>query len=255
MLKKKLSSLNINKLRYKLRKKLIKVNTFVQRTDNKKYIKHKIVGKDGVSKNIVLKANLRPLEERFALTTNALQTHLNTSSRFRNKFIDVSLINALKTYYSSIKNKNVMKIKTYNRASTIFPFLHKLTIFVYNGKKFLPLAIEEHHIGYKLGEFIFTRKFLGHKKEGRKVVYKKKKRSVKRYFRSIYKTKNILFKKIKYAPAPDVIPKIKEPVKKIKKKTKVKKIEETESIRKAKLILEQQAQKRRKYVKKYSYKR
>lgn len=123
---------------------------------------------------------------------------IKKKSKFRKKFLDINLINILKEYYSNIRFKNLMQIKTYSRSSTIFPCFQKLTIYVHNGKKFIPITIEEHHIGFKFGEFIFTRKFSGHKKQGRKVVYKKKKYKAKSYFSCIYFKKNKLYNKLKY---------------------------------------------------------
>lgn len=210
MLKKKLSSFNINKLYYKLKKKQITVETFTKKNEaNKKVMVYKVTNKkSGITKNIIVKAKLRPLEQQFALTKNRLLMYLSTAQKFRNKFVDVSLISTLKDYYSSARNKNTMKIKTQNRASTILPAFQNLTVFVHNGKKFMPLEIKEHHVGYKLGEFIFTRKFIGHKKEGRKVVYKKKKIGIQKHISSIYFPKNVLYKKIKYLPKKVNIPKI-----------------------------------------------
>jgi small subunit ribosomal protein S19 len=127
-----------------------------------------------------------------------MKLKIKTKSKYRKKFIDIHLINTLRFYYSSIKNKNVMQIKTHSRSSTIFPCFEKMTIHVYNGKKFLPLLIQEHHLGLKFGEFIFTRKFSGHKKDGRKVVYKKKKNTPRSYFFHEINSKNILNNKLKY---------------------------------------------------------
>ena len=53
-------------------------------------------------------------------------------------------------------------IKTWSRASTIFPEMVGHTIAVYDGKKHVPVYIEEEMVGHKLGEFAPTRKFRGH---------------------------------------------------------------------------------------------
>jgi small subunit ribosomal protein S19 len=53
-------------------------------------------------------------------------------------------------------------IKTWSRRSTILPEFVGLTFAVYNGKKFIPVAVNENMIGHKLGEFAPTRTFLGH---------------------------------------------------------------------------------------------
>ncbi|MCD8205560.1 MAG: 30S ribosomal protein S19 [Clostridia bacterium] len=53
-------------------------------------------------------------------------------------------------------------IKTWSRASTIFPEMVGHTIAVYDGKKHVPVYITEDMVGCKLGEFSPTRTFRGH---------------------------------------------------------------------------------------------
>jgi small subunit ribosomal protein S19 len=53
-------------------------------------------------------------------------------------------------------------VKTWSRASTIFPEMVGHTIAVHNGKKFIPVYITENMVGHKLGEFSPTRSFKGH---------------------------------------------------------------------------------------------
>jgi small subunit ribosomal protein S19 len=53
-------------------------------------------------------------------------------------------------------------IKTWSRRSTILPSFVGLTFNVYNGKKFIPVSINEDMVGMKLGEFAPTRNFPGH---------------------------------------------------------------------------------------------
>jgi small subunit ribosomal protein S19 len=53
-------------------------------------------------------------------------------------------------------------IKTWSRRSTILPDFVGLTFGVYNGKKFIPVSVNENMIGHKLGEFSPTRTFTGH---------------------------------------------------------------------------------------------
>lgn len=53
-------------------------------------------------------------------------------------------------------------IKTWSRASTIFPDMVGHTIAVHDGKKHVPVYISEEMIGHKLGEFAPTRLFRGH---------------------------------------------------------------------------------------------
>jgi small subunit ribosomal protein S19 len=56
--------------------------------------------------------------------------------------------------------KNV--IKTWSRASTIFPEMVGHTIAVHNGRAHVPVYITESMVGHKLGEFAPTRTFKGH---------------------------------------------------------------------------------------------
>lgn len=56
--------------------------------------------------------------------------------------------------------KNVLK--TWSRASTIFPEMVGHTIAVHDGRKHVPIYITEEMVGHKLGEFAPTRTFRGH---------------------------------------------------------------------------------------------
>ena len=53
-------------------------------------------------------------------------------------------------------------LKTWSRASTIYPQMVGHTIAVHDGRKHVPVYITEEMIGHKLGEFAPTRKFKGH---------------------------------------------------------------------------------------------
>ncbi|OGS12139.1 MAG: 30S ribosomal protein S19 [Elusimicrobia bacterium RIFOXYA2_FULL_58_8] len=54
------------------------------------------------------------------------------------------------------------QIKTWARACTITPEFIGHTFMVHNGRKFLPVFVNERMVGHKLGEFSFTRLFKGH---------------------------------------------------------------------------------------------
>ncbi|MBE7057364.1 MAG: 30S ribosomal protein S19 [Ruminococcaceae bacterium] len=56
--------------------------------------------------------------------------------------------------------KNV--VKTWSRASTIFPQFVGHTIAVHDGRKHVPVYVTEEMVGHKLGEFAPTRTFKGH---------------------------------------------------------------------------------------------
>jgi small subunit ribosomal protein S19 len=53
-------------------------------------------------------------------------------------------------------------VKTWSRASTIFPEMVGHTIAVHNGRTHVPVYITESMVGHKLGEFAVTRTFRGH---------------------------------------------------------------------------------------------
>ena len=61
-------------------------------------------------------------------------------------------------------------VKTWSRASTIFPQFVGHTIAVHDGRKHIPVYCTEDMIGHKLGEFSPTRTFRGHAadKKGKK---------------------------------------------------------------------------------------
>jgi small subunit ribosomal protein S19 len=73
----------------------------------------------------------------------------------------------LESLKTQVKNTKKPKIKTWSRSSTILPSWLNKTIYLHNGKKFDKIFIVEDIVGYKLGEFQFTRK--------KKVNHKKKK--------------------------------------------------------------------------------
>ena len=62
-------------------------------------------------------------------------------------------------------------LKTWSRASTIFPQMVGHTIAVHDGRKHVPVYITEDMVGCKLGEFSPTRTFKGH--SGGKTTVKK----------------------------------------------------------------------------------
>jgi len=56
-------------------------------------------------------------------------------------------------------------VRTWARASTIFPGMVGHTIAVHNGKQHVPIFVSEQMVGHKLGEFAPTRTFRGHGKD------------------------------------------------------------------------------------------
>ena len=53
-------------------------------------------------------------------------------------------------------------VRTWSRASTIFPEMVGHTIAIHDGRKHVPVFISESMVGHKLGEFAPTRTYRGH---------------------------------------------------------------------------------------------
>jgi small subunit ribosomal protein S19 len=53
-------------------------------------------------------------------------------------------------------------VRTWSRASTIYPWMVGHTIAVHDGRRHVPIYITEDMVGHKLGEFAPTRTFRGH---------------------------------------------------------------------------------------------
>lgn len=64
-------------------------------------------------------------------------------------------------------------LKTWSRASTIFPEFVGHTLAVHDGKKHVPVYVTEDMVGHKLGEFAPTRNYRGHGKDERSSKVKK----------------------------------------------------------------------------------
>jgi small subunit ribosomal protein S19 len=53
-------------------------------------------------------------------------------------------------------------LRTWSRASTIYPEMVGHTIAVHDGRKHVPIYITESMVGHRLGEFALTRTYRGH---------------------------------------------------------------------------------------------
>jgi small subunit ribosomal protein S19 len=53
-------------------------------------------------------------------------------------------------------------VRTWSRASTIFPQMVGHTVAVHDGRRHVPIYITENMVGHKLGEFAPTRTYRGH---------------------------------------------------------------------------------------------
>ena len=74
-------------------------------------------------------------------------------------FVDAKLLKRVEEMNANNKKE---VLKTWSRASTIFPQFVGHTIAVHDGRKHIPIYITEEMIGNKLGEFAPTRTFKGH---------------------------------------------------------------------------------------------
>lgn len=74
-------------------------------------------------------------------------------------FVEERLMSRIDAMNASNEKKVV---KTWSRASTIFPEMVGHTIAVHDGRKHVPVFISEDMVGHRLGEFAPTRTFKGH---------------------------------------------------------------------------------------------
>ena len=74
-------------------------------------------------------------------------------------YVEQRLLNRIKEMNESNTKKPV---KTWSRASVIYPEFVGHTIAVHNGKKHIPVYCTAEMVGHKLGEFAPTRTFRGH---------------------------------------------------------------------------------------------
>lgn len=74
-------------------------------------------------------------------------------------YIDPKLLKKIEKL--NTENKKVV-VRTWSRASTIFPQMVGHTIAVHDGRRHVPIYITENMVGHKLGEFAPTRTFRGH---------------------------------------------------------------------------------------------
>jgi small subunit ribosomal protein S19 len=74
-------------------------------------------------------------------------------------FIDPKLLKKIE----AMNQKGEKKVlRTWSRASVIFPQMVGHTIAVHDGRRHVPIYITENMVGHRLGEFAPTRLFRGH---------------------------------------------------------------------------------------------
>ena len=81
------------------------------------------------------------------------------SKRDKVPFVEEKLMKRIEAM-NEANQKEVLK--TWSRASTIYPQMVGHTIAVHDGRKHVPVYITEEMIGHKLGEFAPTRTYRGH---------------------------------------------------------------------------------------------
>jgi small subunit ribosomal protein S19 len=82
-------------------------------------------------------------------------------------FVEPKLLQKIEKLNSDSKK---IVVRTWSRASTIFPQMVGHTIAVHDGRRHVPIYVTENMVGHKLGEFAPTRLYRGH------LVEKKKKK-------------------------------------------------------------------------------
>ena len=73
-----------------------------------------------------------------------------------------------------IRSNQKTVIKTWARYSTILPQMVGMTIGVHDGRRHVPIYVNENMVGHKLGEFAPTRTFRGHVSRSDRVSQVKK---------------------------------------------------------------------------------
>ena len=77
---------------------------------------------------------------------------------------------ACRSVFAPSNNETGEKIvlKTWSRSSTIFPDFVGHTFAVHDGRKHVPVFVDDSMVGHKLGEFAPTKTFKGHIKDDKK---------------------------------------------------------------------------------------
>ncbi len=81
-------------------------------------------------------------------------------------FIEPRLLSKIEKMNASGEKK---VIRTWSRASVIFPQFVGHTIAIHDGRRHVPIYITENMVGHRLGEFAPTRTFRGHFTKEKKV--------------------------------------------------------------------------------------
>ncbi len=87
-----------------------------------------------------------------------------TRSSKKDPFVEEKLMERILVMNDSNEKR---MLKTWSRASVIYPEFVGHTIAVHDGRKHVPVFCTENMVGHKLGEFAPTRTFRTHRKDDR----------------------------------------------------------------------------------------
>lgn len=82
-----------------------------------------------------------------------------TRSLKKGPFVQPKLLKKIEAMNASGEKR---VIRTWSRASTIFPQMVGHTIAIHDGRRHVPIYVTENMVGHRLGEFVPTRYFRGH---------------------------------------------------------------------------------------------
>jgi small subunit ribosomal protein S19 len=108
--------------------------------------------------------------------------------RLKKKFLDIRLLRSIAHF--NMDPKNLIKIQS--RSSTIFPCFNNLTVYIHNGRSYLPFEITSDFFGHKFGELVKTRKFLGHKKQAKRLSFSKKVKPIEKAYQNTRETSSLI---------------------------------------------------------------
>lgn len=91
-----------------------------------------------------------------------------TRSLWKNFYVDISIFKKVQAFNA---NNTKYKFKTWSRNTVVIPEMVNMKLEIHNGNKFISITVRKEMVGYKLGEFVFTRKRVVHK-DKRKVKKK-----------------------------------------------------------------------------------
>ncbi len=74
------------------------------------------------------------------------------------------LTDAEKSLLHKVEKRN--NVKTHCREMIIVPQMLNKTILVHSGKEYVPVTVTEEMLGFRLGEFVLTRKMVKHQSPG-----------------------------------------------------------------------------------------